>query len=138
MLFIVNHQNIIGKDSKKKYKTSLRTTDLVQWILWWEWSTKLILHVLIRSFFIAGYESSHDIFKWMINTIFSHKTFGLKSDFKCIRVFVHWMSECHNKLSSNMKEIWLRLIAIFIYESIKYIVKVLAHFWDTSLNFQAS
>lgn len=38
--------------------------------------------------FIAGYESSHDIFKWMINTIFSHKTFGLKSDFKCIRVFV--------------------------------------------------
>lgn len=26
--------------------------------------------------FIAGYESSHGIFKWMINTVFSHKTFG--------------------------------------------------------------
>lgn len=80
----------------------------------------------------------HDIFKWMINTIFSHKMFGLKSDFKCIRVFVPRIGERHNKLSSNMKEIQHRLIAVFIYESIKYLVRVLAHFWDTNLNLQES
>lgn len=37
-----------------------------------------------------------------------------------------------------MKEIQRRLIAIFIYESIKYPVRVLAHFWDTNLNLQES
>lgn len=77
-------------------------------------------------------------FKWMINTIFSHKMFGLKSDFKCIRVFVHRVGERHNKLSSNPKEIRWRLIAVFIYEPIKYLVRDLAHFWDTDLNLQES
>lgn len=74
----------------------------------------------------------------MINTIFSHKMFGLKSDFKCIRVFVHRVGGCRNKLSLKTKEIQQRLIAVFIYESIKYRVRALAHFWDTNLNLQES